>query len=102
MISPEVLAAFGGGETDREEFKESPNADLREAVCAFANDMGNSASSALIFVGVQKNGTRAGLTIDDDLLARMAQIRTQLDVPAASMKPLGYVVAQHSFRANRP
>ena len=86
MASPDILGAFRGGETNRVEFKESANADLREAVCALANDLGNDGTPGFVFVGIRDNGSCAGISVDDALLQKLAQIRTGGDLqPLPSM-----------------
>lgn len=72
----EVLKAYRGGESDRVEFKASVNADLREAVCALANDLGGSGRPGYLFVGVRNDGSCAGVDVDDRLLSTLAQIRS--------------------------
>ncbi len=76
MAEPEILEAYRGGESDRVEFKASVNADLREAVCALANDLADSARPGYLFVGVRDDGSCAGIDVDDRLLATLAQIRS--------------------------
>ena len=91
MKRSEILAAFRGGESNRVEFKQSGNADLREAVCAFANDLGNTGTPGFVFVGVRDNGTCAGLVVDDALLQKLAQIRTGGDLqplPSITVEPV--------------
>src|ERR1700685_3026850 len=76
MVDEAVLAAFRGGESDRVEFKASPNSDLREAVCALANDLGGTGRSGYLFVGIADDGTCASMPIDIILLEKLAQIRS--------------------------
>jgi ATP-dependent DNA helicase RecG len=86
MADHEVLEAYRGGESDRVEFKASVNADLREAVCALANDLGDSAKPGYLFVGVRDDGSCAGIDVDDRLLSTLAQIRSGGDLqPLPSM-----------------
>lgn len=86
MADHEVLQAFRGGESDRVEFKSSVNADLREAVCALANDLGDSGRPGYLFVGVRDDGSCAGIDVDDRLLGTLAQIRSGGDLqPLPSM-----------------
>lgn len=67
-------------ESDRIEFKESlsgnaPSA-IREAICAFANDLPNHGKPGFVFVGVKTNKTIVGLKVTDELLRRLADIKT--------------------------
>jgi ATP-dependent DNA helicase RecG len=65
-------------ESDLVERKESAaNADkIREAMCAFANDLPNHGRAGVIFVGAKDNGDGAGLTITDGLLTKLADMRS--------------------------
>jgi len=69
-----------GGESDRVEFKETLSKEatgaIREAICAFANDLPDRGQPGLIFVGMRDNGEAAGLMIDDDLLRNLAGMKT--------------------------
>lgn len=65
------------GETDRVEFKESASklSDIKEAVCAFANDINGTGLKGLVLVGVDKKGRVVGAPDDDAAQQRLAQIR---------------------------
>ena len=77
LTDSELQALFRGGESDRVEFKrDASNMDrIRQAVCAFANDLANNRAPGVVFVGVDDDGGCAYLDIGDDLLRRLAQIR---------------------------
>jgi ATP-dependent DNA helicase RecG len=65
-------------ESDRVERK-AADADrnaIRQAVCAFANDMPNHQQPGVIFVGVKDDGSCANFAITDELLRRLADIRS--------------------------
>lgn len=67
-------------ESDRVERKESfkgkvPEA-VREAVCAFANDLPGHGQPGVVFIGAQDDGSPAGLTVTDELLRQLADIKT--------------------------
>jgi ATP-dependent DNA helicase RecG len=65
-------------ESDRVERKAS-DADrnkIRQAVCAFANDLPNHRQPGVIFIGVNDDGSCASLSITDDLLLRLAEMRS--------------------------
>jgi len=49
---------------------------VREAVCAFANDLPGHGKPGVVFVGVGDDGTPAGLAITDELLRQLADIKT--------------------------
>jgi len=48
----------------------------RQAVCAFANDLSDRQQAGVLFVGAKDDGTPSGLTITDELLRTLADIRT--------------------------
>lgn len=68
------------GESFRVEFKESLAGDapraIREAVCAFANDLPGSSQPGVVFVGVRDNGHPVGLPVTDRLLQQLSDIKT--------------------------
>lgn len=47
-----------------------------EAVCAFANDMGNHRRPGYLLVGVSDDNTLAGMKITDEFLRTLADIRS--------------------------
>lgn len=49
---------------------------IRRNICAFANDQSGSAKPGVIFVGVEADGSPAGIDVDDRLLRRLARMRT--------------------------
>lgn len=59
---------------ERKESLSSPDR-IREAICAYANDLPGHQRPGVIFIGVQNDGTCANLPITDDLLLRLAQMR---------------------------
>ena len=67
-------------ESDRVERKESLRGDspgrIREAVCAFANDLPDHRRSGVVFVGVDDDGNPTGLPITDELLKQLADVKT--------------------------
>ena len=76
----DLLELLNGGESDRVEFKESlsggaPNS-IREAICAFSNDLPNHRKSGVVFVGARDDGSASGLNITDGLLRQLADMRT--------------------------
>ena len=76
----ELLQIIEDDETDRVEFKESLSGsapkDIREAICAFANDLPNYAKPGFVFVGVRQDKTVVGLPITDELLRQLADMKT--------------------------
>jgi ATP-dependent DNA helicase RecG len=78
-------------ESDLAERKESFAGDaptkVREAVCAFANDLPDHRRAGVVFIGARdQTGLPSGLAITDDLLLRLADIKTDGNiVPPPSM-----------------
>lgn len=73
----ELAALLRSGESDGVERKRNA-ADLdriREAVCAFANDLPDRRQAGVLFVGVEDDGSCADLAISDELLRTLAQLR---------------------------
>ena len=56
--------------------KDSPIESIRQAVCAFANDLPGHARAGVAFVGVRNDGTPSGIDVTDRLLQRLADIGT--------------------------
>lgn len=76
----ELLRLLDDLESDLVERKESLRGDapraVREAVCAFANDLPNYRRAGVVFIGVRDNGTPSGLAVTDELLRQLADVRT--------------------------
>ena len=74
----DLAALFSGGESEAVERKRNAadNDALRRNVCAFANDLPGTGRPGVVFIGVEDDGSCAGLEIDDALLARLAQIHS--------------------------
>ena len=67
----ELLQIIATGESDRVEFKESLSRDaarIREAICAFANDLAGHEKPGFVFVGVADDGTIGNIEVTDPLL----------------------------------
>lgn len=68
------------GESDRVEFKQSLGGDapnrIREAICAFANDLPNHRLPGYVFVGVEDDGVPSSLSVTDELLRQLADMKT--------------------------
>lgn len=76
----ELEAMLTDLESDRVERKESFKGDapqkVREAVCAFANDLPNYQQAGVIFIGVTDQGEPAALAITDEILTQLADIKS--------------------------
>ncbi len=77
MTDEELSLLVSELESDRVERKSSisDGEKIREAVCAFANDMPNHQLPGVVIVGVDDQGNCANLVIDDRLLLTLAAIR---------------------------
>jgi ATP-dependent DNA helicase RecG len=78
MTDAQLEALLRNLESDRVELKEaiSDSGVVRQAICAFANDMPNHNSPGVVFVGVRDDGTCANLPITDQLLQTLANMRS--------------------------
>ena len=76
----ELLRIIKTGESDAVEFKESLSGSaperIREAICAFANDLRDSGKAGLVIVGVKDDTTIGTIPITDELLRRLADMKT--------------------------
>ena len=67
-------------ESDRVERKESLQDDsparVREAVCAFANDLPDHRRAGVVFVGADDDGRPGDIAITDEPLRRLADVKT--------------------------
>ena len=67
-------------ESDLVERKESLQGDtprkIRQAVCAFANDLPDHRRPGVVFVGADDSGAPVGLDITDELLLQLADVKT--------------------------
>ena len=75
----ELEAMLSDLESDLAERKESFNGDaptnVREAVCAFANDLPDHRRAGVVFVGARDDGSPADLSITDELLLQLQTSR---------------------------
>jgi ATP-dependent DNA helicase RecG len=78
MDDLELSVLLNDLESDRVERKASisDSKKIRQAICAFANDLPNHQQPGVLFIGVNDNGTCANLPITDDLLLNLASIRS--------------------------
>jgi len=75
----ELAALMTDAESDLVERKRSLSASaagkISRSICAFANDLPGHGRPGVVLVGVEDDGNCAGLTIDDRLLKRLADLR---------------------------
>jgi ATP-dependent DNA helicase RecG len=79
MDDQELTALLNNLKSDRVERKASiaDGKKIRQAVCAFANDLPNHKQPRVLFIGVNDDGTSANLPITDQLLLDLASIRSE-------------------------
>lgn len=58
----------------KESFKGKTPQTVREAVCAFANDLAGHGEPGVVFIGAKDNGVPTGLDITDELLRQLAEL----------------------------
>ena len=96
----DVMQLLRKGESDRVEFKESLRGDapnrIREAICAFANDLPDHRKPGVVFVGVRDDGTVADLSVTDELLRHLADMKTDGNI----VPPPSLTVERRSVSGN--
>ena len=90
LTDTELEEMMDHGESFRVEYKETLNGDaptrIREAVCAYSNDLPGSGQAGVVFVGLKDTGETSGVEIDDQLLTQLSAIKTDGNiVPPPSM-----------------
>lgn len=80
-------------ESNAVERKESLGGDardtIRQAICAFANDLPDHRKPGVVFVGARDDGSCMGLPITDELLRTLADMKTDgniLPIPSMSVE----------------
>lgn len=78
LSDPDLLELFRASESERVERKQSATDldKIAQAICAFANDLPNSHAPGVVFVGQRDDLSCAGFPIDDSLLLRLANLRS--------------------------
>ena len=88
MTDAELERLLADVESDRSERKQSlaDRDKIREAICAFANDLPNYAAPGVLYIGAKDDGSCAGLMVTDELLRTLADMRSDGNiVPFPSM-----------------
>ncbi len=77
MTDPELQRLLRDIESDRVERKQRPNDGerIRQAICAFANDLPDHKLPGILFVGVDDDGCPIGLSVTDQMLQNLASMR---------------------------
>jgi ATP-dependent DNA helicase RecG len=81
LSDDQLLALLTDLESDRVERKETFKGDapdkVRQAVCAFANDLPGRGQPGVVFIGARdRDGSASGLVVTDELLRQLADIRS--------------------------
>jgi len=78
LTERDLIELFRSAESDRVERKETISAAdrIRQAICAFANDLPNYRKAGVVFVGQCDDLTCANLKIDDTLLTTLSSWRS--------------------------
>nr|VFJ73165.1 MAG: ATP-dependent DNA helicase RecG [Candidatus Kentron sp. FW] len=78
MTDEELLALLEDLKSDRVERKESidEKEKIRQAICAFSNDMPNHRLPGVLFIGVTDRGEMAGIEVTDRLLSTLSDMRS--------------------------
>ena len=96
----ELESMLGDLESDLVERKESLRGDapsgIREAVCAFANDLPDHQRPGVVFVGADDAGRPTGLRITDRLLRQLADVKTDGNIVPPPTLTIGkHLLAGH-------
>ena len=71
LTDDEVSTLFHEMESDRAERKrnfQSAADKIRQAICAYANDLPDYRLPGLVFIGQEDDGSCSGINVDDELL----------------------------------
>jgi ATP-dependent DNA helicase RecG len=77
LSDSDLTELFRTAESDRVERKQSANDldKIRQAICAFANDLPNHRGPGVVFVGQRDDLSCAALPINDALLLKLSNLR---------------------------
>lgn len=91
MTDQELEASLVDIESDNVERKESAadREKIREAICAFANDLPDHRTPGVLFIGATNNGQCANLAITDELLQTLSAMRAD-----GNILPLPHMTVQ--------
>ena len=90
LTDEQLLQIIADGESDCVEFKESLSGDapkrIREAICAFANDLPDHRQPGYVLVGVDDGGQLVGGEVTDGMILQLADMKTDGNIlPPPSM-----------------
>ena len=97
----ELACLIEHGESARVEFKETLGGNaperIREAVCAFANDLSRSGKVGIVAIGVKDSGAPSGIDIDDEMLRQLTDIRSDGNI----LPPPALLVEKRRYRGKK-
>ena len=111
LTTDQLLALLVDHESDAVEFTTfTKNTDkFCAAICAFANDFPNRRQPGYLLVGVNDDGTVSGLVVTDQLLRRLADLRSNVNLeplPAVTVEkytlPDGEIAVVEVLPSNLP
>lgn len=79
LTDDEIIELFRDMESDRAERKRSFQATgdrIRQAICAYANDLPNHRQPGVVFIGQEDDGRCSRAIIDDELLKNLGGLRS--------------------------
>ena len=79
LTDNDIVALFRATESDRAERKRSFQAAadrVRQAICAYANDLPNHRKPGLVFIGQEDDGSCSRIDVDDELLKTLGGLRS--------------------------
>ena len=100
MTDQELEELLNDLESDRLERKESASDGdrIRQAICAFANDLPDHQQPGILFIGANDRGEGVGLAISDQLLLTLANMRSDGNIlPMPSMVVLKQKLKGHDM-----
>ena len=75
LTDEELLELLRGGERHRVEFTSEYAEDkIRRNVCAFSNDWHGHGKPGVLFIGVNDDGSCAGMQVTDELLVKLSEL----------------------------
>ena len=91
LTTDQLLALLSDHESEAVELTTSTNNTDKfcQAICAFANDFSNHCQPGYLLVGVNDDRTASGLTVTDQLLRRLSDLRSNVNLeplPAMSVQ----------------
>ena len=82
LTTDELRALIANHESDRAELTTSTKKTDKfgEAICAFANDFSDHRQPGYLMVGVDDKGRVGGLTVGDELLRSLGNLRSNVNI----------------------